>query len=78
MCNFLDDEASLQTASSKPNTTTMDTKLQQILKTLLIDVSFVAMVRNNLSTEFLHTCHVLFVMSGFFVDTIKFTFNINI
>ena len=47
MCNFLDDEASLQPASSKPNTTTTDTKLQQILKTLLIDVSFVAMVHKN-------------------------------
>ena len=57
MCKSLNEKVPLQPASTKPNTTTTDTKLQQILKTLLIDTSFVAMVRKILSKEFLHTCH---------------------
>ena len=48
-CEYSEDEDEpVASSSSKYNQITGDTKLQRILKTLLIDLSFVAVVSKNL------------------------------
>ena len=57
-CNFLDEEEPFQPETTKHNTTTTDTKLQKILKTLLIDISFVAVVgKIQVENSFIHVIY---------------------
>ena len=51
-CDYSDEEENFISSSTKHNPLPEHTKLQRIVKTLLIDVSFVAMVSRSLVQKF--------------------------